>query len=723
VFEQIVLLAAVVAGVTFARSIRRRDPGQRPYQLLVAAVCLLAIAALGESRPFLGVIAVSGALLLVIVPGIFEWLARVAFHRGRLAWAVRFAGWRAMLMPGAGLSRQQQILQGLALLEREGVDRALAHFRALADDTEDGGEIALINEQIVSMLFYGQRWDEGIAHYEARFHPRYAAMRPALALGLLRAYGESGRLETAAGLLRALEEGPIGHDPRARGLVSQAQLTFLAYAGEAPTVASALSEPRRRALGLSAASGALLCGIALARAGEVDQAAVALRDVERLAGSADDRVVDASRGVMERLSEVRIEVPPELTRYVATVAERLERFLELAPAVRRAGPLVATPVAVTLLVAGYAAVVILGRGVTGILVLGGLTPQLWHAGGWGRALLGIFVGTEPLALLLAVYAVWLAGPLIERVHGRGRLVATLLLGGGLGLALGAATCADSARLLAGGSLAAISVTVGALWTLLPSRTPGLLPRARRSLMVPLGLVAAALVAHAVPGIVAAPLPAIGVLWASVVGTVLVGVIPIRGVVAKLVGWSAVPLVALLPLAAWQVAHEDIEATELAHRTAQVVSATRLEVPARFGRAEAGGPPGLLLPLQSGLVDELERLGRGLVQVVVVPADDAPEAGATGHRSALLRLDPSLDRELGEVVDAPLPPAFAAAWSDLGADAPLAVTGLRRNGTTVAIVVERAVGGRSVALVAAPPSVLDHAPAIYAAILADARPAR
>ncbi len=712
-FDQIVMLAAVVAGVAFFRSVRRREAGQRIYQLLLGAVTLTAVAGLGERERFTGIVAVSGAVLLVLVPGTLEWLARGAFGRGRLAWAVRLAGWRAMLMPGAGLSRQQEILRGLSLLEREGVDRALAHFRGLADETEDGGEIALIHEQIVSMLFYGQRWDEGIAHYEAKFHPRYAAMRPALALGLLRAYGESGRMETAAGLLRALEDGPIGSDPRARGLLSQARLTFLAYAGEAPVVALALSEDRRRALGLSAASAALLSGIALSRAGDAERAAARLREVERLAGASDDRVVDASRSVMERIDEGRIELTEELASYVAAVAKRLQRFLDVTPTDRTSGPLIATPVVICTMLLGYLAVLALGQGTTGVLRLGGLTPQLWHAGQWGRAILGMFVGSGPLTLLLAVYAIWMAGPLIERVHGRGRLVATMLLGGSIGLALAAATDTEAARVLAGAPLCAIAVTVGALWTLLPSRTPGLMPRARRSLMLPLSLVALALAVQAIPGVVRSSVPAIGLLWASVVGTVMVGAIPIRGIIARITGWLAVPLALLVPVAAWQVSAVDVEGFELARSRAVSLVGAAVDLPERFVLADPERyTPGL--PVAHGFVDNLARDGGNLVAVLAGPRD--PEAAGT----VLVQLQPELDRELREVAGAELPPAFAAAWDDSATPATLRITSLRRNGADVGLVIERDLDDVTVALVAAPAQALDHAPGLYAAILAGAR---
>ena len=444
-FEELILLTAVMLGITFVRLARRLESEQRGYMLLVALVLGLALGALAEESRFLGVVSISLGVLLVVVPWLLESLARGLFSWGKLRLAVALAGLRATLMPGAGLGRQQEILRGLALLEREGVDRALEHFRGLAEGTEDEAELALINEQIVSMLLYGQRWDESITHYESRFHPGYAAVRPALALGLLRAYGESGRLQRAAGLLRALEEGPIGNDPRAVGLVSQARLTFLAYTGAASTVAEALTEDGRRVLGLSAASGALYKGIAHLRAGQPEPARAELERVQALARRSDDRAVEAAAQAMARVqgfgeAAEPVELAPELSRYAQLVAERLERFIQAAPSLRRPGGRVATPVLVLGAIGGYLAILGLDRGAAGLLLAGGANAELLRAGGlqWARLLTGLWVQADPLATLLSVYALWLAAPLFERVFGTGRLVVTALGGGMVGLLTAAA---------------------------------------------------------------------------------------------------------------------------------------------------------------------------------------------------------------------------------------------------------------------------------------------
>ncbi|MEM6992346.1 MAG: rhomboid family intramembrane serine protease [Myxococcota bacterium] len=736
--EQVVLLSAALAGMAFVRLLRRFEPGQRGYLLVVGAVFSLTVGALVKADRFLAVVAVALTVLVVVVPWLLELLARVAFNRGRLTLAVRTAGLRSMLMPGAGLGRQQEILLGLAILERDGVDRALTHFRELADAAEDGGELAVINEQIVSMLFYGQRWDEGIAHYERRFHPRYAAMRPALALGLLRAYGESGKLETAAGLLRALEEGPVGADPRAGGLLSQARLTFLAYAGAANPVTEALTEPRRRVLGLSPASGALFRGIALSRAGEAERAAEALIAVEDLAGASDDRVVDASRTALAGLSRhdetEPVTLAPDMLRYAEVVAERLETFLRATPTVRRRGTLVATPLLMLAMLGGYVVVVALQRGAFGALVAGALTPELWRAGSWGRVLVGGFVGVDPIGLLLNVYALWLAGPLIERIFGPLRVIVTGLCSAGVGLALAASTTADPSAVISGGSLVAFGITVGALWTLLPARTPGIAPRTRRSIAIPLGLVALAQIVSLRPGLLADDVSFAGLAAAAVVGMLCVGLVPPRGWPAKLMAACAVPLLALTAIGAFGVAQEDVEAFVTARRDGVEVPGAVVRVPAAFAPTARREVPGLALPLQQGWVDTVELRSGDLVQLFAAPpraevsdgdGEEAPQAGA---QCALIAVHPELLREVSVLPDATLPEAFASAYDALSASDELVAWTVRRNGVALGLVIERTLDpetpggeGRRLAMLAAPAEALTHAPRLYASILFDAVP--
>lgn len=712
------MLTAVVVGVRFTALVRRRDPGQRGFAMLVGGVLFLTLVSLLQADRFLGVASIALVTIVVVIPRALDLAVRACFSRERLAWAVGLARVRTMLMPGAGLGRQQEILEGLSLLERKGVDGAIAHFRALLQRTEDEDELCLLHEQIVSMLLYGQRWSEGIAHYEARFAPSYAAQRPPLALGLLRAYGESGKLDDAATLLRSIERrlGPI---PRAAGVVSQARLTFLAYVGEAKPVHAALTEPRRRRLGLSAASVALFQGIALSRAGQPDAASAELRRVADVARSRDERVVLASRKAIAALPGDAVELEPELHHYADAVADRLETFFAATPATRRTGPLRVTPLLITMLVAAYLARVALDGGGLGLLAAGAATPALVMGGSFLRLLSGLSLAVDGFSALLAAYGVWLAGPLVERVLGRGRLIVASLGAGAVGLAVACVSASDPYLVLDGSGLLTTGVATAALFIVGSSRTD--LPRRTRwvlALPLLLLLVAMALSITRSAGIVFAPA---GMLAAAAIGGLSVVVAPPRGALAKVLRWSSVPIVVLFAASVVWVAVEDPRTALREHGQSRHAAGVQFDAPGMFGVVhEVEDDRRGLWPLVPGLVDNLAQQAGDRVQVVVttVAADD-------DSRSALLRIEPDLAHDLVEV-SGEAPVAWRQAYNAVeGRDAArdLRVTTLRRNGDDIGLVVERALGDASgaptIVLIAAPPAALEHAPELYAEILGGA----
>ncbi len=678
-FDEFLLLSTALVGMAFIRTARRTELRPRGYTWVLAGVLGLTLVAVVEGSRFIGVVAMALGALLVVLPWCLEWGARVAFARGMLRLAVGMAGLRSTLMLGAGLGRQQEILRGLAVLERHGVDRALVHFRSLAHDTEDGGELALINEQIVSMLLYGQRWDEGITHYEARFHPRYAAMRPALVLGLLRAYGEVGRLERAAALLRALEDGPVGNDPRALGLVSQARLTFLVYAGAASPVNAALEDSGRRLLGLSAASGALFRGIAAWRAGEPSRARNELQQVESLAGRKDDRVVASARRAIGELGDPPVVVDPfevedDLLPYVETVARRLGTFIRAAPDLQRSGMLLATPAVLIVMGLGYFALRWLDRGGLGLLEVGAPTLEMLRGGDWSRLWTAGWVHGDPIGLLLDMYTVWLTGPLLERVLGSTRTVVAALLGAASAVWVATFVGAEPGAVLGGGSGAGAAIAAGAAYVLLSGRHPSLTGSARKRLLVPFVLVIVALAGSLIPGMLS-----VDASWAGLLAAVFVGVVVAmppaldsvrlasRGAAAALVllsGWSLAQV----------VGQDEVAALQRTRWTTVEVADERLALPASFESVtERRELPALPLPIQVGALDRLALRGGEVAQIVVVrePVDPATPD--------LLLLDPALDAELTLVAADP-PEAFAVAFEAEGGDPEhLVAHHLRRNG--------------------------------------------
>lgn len=722
--DEILILTLVVLGMNVLRLTRGTDGAGRGYVLVVSLILGLVVAAMVRDSDFLAFVGVALTMLIVIGPWLLEHFARWAFGQGALAWAVRLAGWRAVLMLGSGLSRHQGILQGLALLERDGVDRALAHFRGLAEAAEDTSELALIHEQIVSMLLYGHRWDEGIAHYEARFPPRYAALRPALALGLMRAYGESGRLEQAAGLLRALEDGPVGADPRSSSLLSQARLTFLAYAGVVGTVEQALQEDRRILLGLSPATGALLEGIAWSRAGHLDRAQRRLQQVERLASRREARVVDASRRVIEHLRGAagarEVQLAPELGHYAEIVARRLETFLRVTPTMRRPGGLVVTWICIGVFVGLYSTRLLWDGGTMTILRLGALTPDaLLQAGEGWRVLSGVWAQGDAVAVVLNAYALWLAGPVVERIYGSGRMLLAGLGGGVLGLLAASVASAGvgSADAVYGGAhLLTTAIVAAAIWTLLPVRSPAFPPRARRALLVPLSFVFIAEALCIVPGVVALDVPAVGLCVAALVGLGVAWMPPKLGRVLGWLGLSCGLLVGLATLWAWRTDPTHAYMAGASRRIPLAGETVSLARP--FAAVEERvAVSGLSLPIQPGAVDALAIRTGNQVQIIAADLEAKPE-------TVLFSVDPALRHELTLSASSSLSEAFAAPFAAEGADlSAWRLVTLRRNGEVVGSVVEPTYEGpgRRIALLTAPATALDPAPEVYARVLAGLGP--
>jgi membrane associated rhomboid family serine protease len=742
-FDHCLLLAAVVCASTLIRLLRRNDGIGRGYALVVGGQLLLTVLAMGGNR-HLGIVVLCLVGVTVVLPWLLEIGARWAFARGHLIWVGRMSSLRASLMLGSGLARQMPIIEGLALLDRKGVDAALAHFRRLVDEVEDPAELMTIHEQIVSMLFLGQRWDEGIAHYERRFQAGYAAVRPSLALGLLRAYGEAGRLETAAKLLRELEEGPVGADPSRLELLGQARLTFLAYAGAVEPIDEFVERRHFVELGLSPATAELFKGIAHVRAGEPGVAAETLSKVESLAGPRDRRVLEAARSVLERVGLTgdsktptrKSELGPELRGYVELVAFRLRAVALAMPPLRRHERPVASYAVIVLLSAVYGMHLLRGGGGMGLLELGALSPDFAPApdlggdGLWVRVFTSVWLHGEIVSLLFDAYAIWLAGQLVERMLGPTRM---LLVTVGAALAgVGASVLAleplanaglDELAVLAptAGNLMAVGSVSAALWLLTPRRTPALASRPRRNLIVTLGLLLLANLITTWPTILGVGVAPVALLTTFVVASLIV-MLPrelpraVEVALALLLG----TVLAANAVAAVLLLGEDPQTYLVDHRVQRCeVAGVVVDTPSDLAPRRLDRDVGFAVPIFDGLVDTLELRDGSLVQLAVVRG-----AGASGDTLAVFGLVEGLEREFSVTAAGPLPEPFAELLA-ADADARWRSADLWRNGERVARVIERRLdvpAGReaaTISLIASPPGAIEHAPAIYAAILREA----
>ena len=721
-YENLLVFAAILLGMNALRLIRRRDPSQRLYTLLVVAELLLAGAAIVRDDRFLGAIAVCLCGLTVALPWLLERAARRIFAAGHPRWAVRLTGLRALLMPGAGLARQQQILAGFSLLDRRGPAAALAYFRALLAEAEDTAELAMIHEQIVAMLLYDLRWSEAAAHYESQFQPNYAALRPALALGILRAYGELGRMNDADCLLRALEDGPLGQEPGAGELIGQARLTFLAYAGASATVDAALTGEHGKLLGASPTNAALLRATAAACSGDETRARSLIQQVEalprRLRGH-DDRALAAARALLGHLPR-RAAADPALDEQALRVALRLREQLSRGRPPRRAEGVLVTSLLIVAMAGSFLAALWQGLAGVGLLYAGAFTPELWRAGSWGRLLTAPFVHADLLGLLLDAYSIWLSGHVFERIQGRGRMGLVALGGAAAGLWATGSVDPEPALMLGGGNAMAVAVLVATLWTLVPARTPGVAPPVRRSLVVTLLLLLGAQLLSCVPGDSVLRSTPLALGAAALVGSVVAIALPpglpraLSRVLDPLLDLLLVVAVGVTGVAAYRVTQEDPIGFALAHREPRPAErGAVLALPHSFERVGAAGERRhALLPVYQGWIDAQALRGGALVQIMVV------EGPAGAGSSALFRVDPGLLRELAVREDGTV---STEARTLLDAAGPWSTYTLQRNGEAVARVIERPLTpeGPTVVFVAAPPLAFEQAPHMYARLVADA----
>ncbi len=709
-FEQLLVAAALLQSFALLGALRRRHG--RGYLTLLVGVLGVLLLALARGDAGLGLAGLVLAVASAGLPWVLEKLSRRLFERGMISWSVRLASLRALLMPGAGLGRQQALLAGLDLLEAEGPEAALRHFQTLAAETEDEAERAALDEQIISTLLYGRRWNEAIAHFERRFHRGYAALRPSLALGLLRAYGEAGRLVRAAQLLRAMEEAPIGRHPQGASAMILARMTFLAYAGAAGVLDEVVPAGAGERAGLSAATGAYFHGVALARSGQPRRAAEVLARVEELAGPGDRRLVAASHEALEQVSRAAvIDLDPEVRRYVQHSAGRLLSGLRSVAATAGPRGWLAPPLLVVLSLLAYLARLVWPD----LLAVGAASSTLVQAGSWSRLLVAPWLHADPAILIIDVYALWYAARILQRRLGAGLVLLGALVAGTAATTVSVISLEPGA-LVGGVGPIAVALLVGALVASLPTVAPMMDDAQRRSVLGTLVILLGLQALLAWPGL--RGLDQAAVAYAVGIGAgLLLGPWPPlrrRGAERVLAGLGLASVLGL-GLAAGHVAREDVGAYLAAHplQTCEVRGA-RVNGPgslrARTAAVERETGPASL-PAYPGLVDDhAARLG---ARVQLVHVDASKVAAIQGGEG--LAFDPQLRRRFS-----------ATRFEGGGAlERALEVRGiealrldLRADGATMAGAVLRPLeDGSGLLLLAEPATALDYRAQAHAALLA------
>ena len=407
---------------------RRAGRAMAGYAALLGVNLMLVLMLIGTGR-FSGPafwIAVGCFSLLVLVPSALRALQYRALAADRFDWALRLAWLRELVQPGAGVSREREMLSAVALARQGQTQAAIDHLESWAG-RGGRGRLFEAQEQIVAILMMERRFEDAIAYGEA-LGPQ-AVNRPLLCAGLVRAYAEVGDLERSADAQRRLEAGPAGTDPGASDVLNQARLFFLAHVGEAEAVASLIGPGSGFLPALSEKSRAYWRGVALMRAGRVDSARAELLRAQAIAGPDEERFRAAIR---ERIAAGPGEAAPE-------DVTRLAREVALRARVHRGVPRGGRMLRVAPITVGLGIVLAL---IWLLVEIGGSSADSWTliragahfrpavgAGDLWRLVSATFLHGGLLHLALNVYALFAFGRFVERLYGSTRFFVLYMASG------------------------------------------------------------------------------------------------------------------------------------------------------------------------------------------------------------------------------------------------------------------------------------------------------
>jgi membrane associated rhomboid family serine protease len=437
----VLLAASALALQLVSLTMRRELREELPYAALLAGDLALLWFAHSTHRDgaLVGWLGCALAAVMVLGPRFVDGMERRAWARDDLAAALRAAKLRELLVPGLGATRRRRQLANLVEARAGGAAQVLRRLDAELATARGEAEVTTILLERTTVLFMAQRYRECI-EAASRLPSSWPEQHPVLGVYLVRAHAELGELDEASLVLRAVERGAAGRDPTMLGLLTQARLTLLAFAGRQADVDRLL-------------------------AGEARQL-VSARARQFLHDTARDHAATV--------------VPSDLAAILDEVAVRAAESSR--PLVRPRGR---APVTLVLVAANVAAALVVGHFFGeppgGTLIRdGALFRPAVEAGEWWRVFTAMFLHGGPWHLGLNMYALFMLGRFCEEVFGPLRYFVTYVAGGLVG-ALGSTFNTRQAGLSVGAS-GAIMGLLGALIVVLILRR-GTWPEAwRRALL-------------------------------------------------------------------------------------------------------------------------------------------------------------------------------------------------------------------------------------------------
>jgi membrane associated rhomboid family serine protease len=439
-----ILLAASALALQLVTVVLRREHKlELPYLLLVAADLgvLVFVFTTHRESSLAGKVAASLAAVMVLAPRLIDRMERNAFARDALPAALRAAKLRELVVPGLGATRRRRQIANLIEARDGGAAQVLRRLDDELQKTRDPNEVTTLVLERATVLFMGARYRECIDAV-AKLGGDWPAQQPVIGVYLVRAHAELGELAEALAVLEAIERGPAGRDPGALGLLTQARLMLLAFAGRQSDVDRLLAGEARLLLS--------------------PRVHVFVHDTAR--------------------DHANVTVPPALAPLLDGVAARAAESARPLVRPRRAARVT---IALLVLVAAVAAAMLHGRildepQASTLIRWGALWRPAVGAGEWWRVFTAMFLHGNWEHLLVNGYALFMLGRFCEEVFGPLRYFVTYVAGGLAGAA--ASTLNTQQAGLSVGASGAIMGLLGALIVVLILRR-GTWPEAwRRALL-------------------------------------------------------------------------------------------------------------------------------------------------------------------------------------------------------------------------------------------------
>lgn len=476
IYELGLFLVMVAAGYWGWYFTRNRPHGTATFGVMqLAAAALAGLGFLGHWRDigWLGIpgaIGLGAGMCLLVIGPLARMLARRMVAAERMALATRLLDLAELLAPGSGVAEEKAVVRAMIEIREGRVEQTVEALTAARDRAPGADARLAIDERIAMLYLTAYRWRDAIAHAEAHLFGAPPAtggddmpgsLRRALGIAvpvwvdLLGAYGRTGDLDRAAGMLAQLEDVCAGRDEAAPWL-HRGRLMFLALAGR-PDAVRALVAPSA-ARHMSRAARGYWLGIAHERRGD---SATAAAIYERARARSRGR----PRALIEQaLAELAGARAVELSPVAREVVERVEAA-PLPPRIRIARPARARATfalaAILVAVSATTAIAVGDTPDIGVLLrTGALVHGVVASGEWWRLISSVFVHIGVLHLALNVLGLLVLGTIAEDMFGRARMVAIF---GGAGIAGAMASYVASPGAASAGASGAVFGLLGAVF--------------------------------------------------------------------------------------------------------------------------------------------------------------------------------------------------------------------------------------------------------------------